>query len=149
MHFLAEKISKLKIGWNERALTEDDLYRICRRFKVSVIEEPLSTRGFYYRLAGRDFITIDSRLSGTNRLAVLFHELGHFLLHVPETGPAANFHRVGRRTRKEIEADVFALCALIPHTIIESRRIDELAADGTYPADLIAARHKIYIDHRL
>jgi hypothetical protein len=97
MRLLAEKINKLKTGWNERALTEADFYRLCRRFKVSVTEMPLSVGGFYYRVGGRDFIAVNSRLAGAEKLAVLFHELGHFLFHAPDSGATANFHRVGRR----------------------------------------------------
>lgn len=62
MRFLTEKIRHLKIGWNERELTETDFYRLCRRFKIKVVEMPLRTGGFYYRVMGRDFIAVDSRL---------------------------------------------------------------------------------------
>lgn len=143
MRFLTDKIIKLNIGWNERPLTEFDFYRLCKRFKIKVQEMPLATGGFYYRVMGRDFIAVDSRLAPAEKLAVLFHELGHFLFHTPETGATANFHGVGRRTRKEREADVFALCALIPRSWIECMPIQELIDDGGFPAEMIAARHKI------
>jgi Zn-dependent peptidase ImmA (M78 family) len=146
MHLLTDKISKLQIGWNERPLTEADFYCLCKRFDVRVIEAPLHTRGFYFRLMGRDIIAVDCRLSGAARLVVLFHELGHFLFHIPESGPAANFHNVGRRTRQEIEADIFALCALIPKKLIETSSIAELVYEGI-PGDLAAARFDIYRQH--
>jgi Zn-dependent peptidase ImmA (M78 family) len=139
MRFLTEKISNLQIEWNERELDLNDLYRLCKRFRVVVQEMPLTTGGFYYRVMGRDFIAVDSRLSGSKKLFVLFHELGHFLLHTPETGATANFHGVGRRTRKECEPDVFALCAIIPRTLIETRNARELIEDGL-PPDIVAAR---------
>ena len=109
MRFLTDKITAIRIDWNERPLTESDFYRLCKRFKINVVEMPLRTDGFYYRVMGRDFIAVDSKLAGPRKLLVLFHELGHFLFHTPETGATANFHGVGRRTRKEREADVFAL----------------------------------------
>lgn len=146
MRLLTEKISKLRIGWNERPLVEDDFYRLCEEFNVSIVETPLHTGGFYFRLLGREFIAVDCRLTGSAKLAVLFHELGHFLLHVPKSGPAANFHHVGRRTRQEIEADVFALCAVIPKTQLETRSITELIYDG-FPTEMLAARHDIYRQH--
>src|SRR5258706_2006644 len=142
MRFLTDKIKKLRIGWNERPLTESDFYRLCRRFKVKVVEMPLSTGGFYYRVMGRDFIAVDSRLAPAEKLFVLLHELGHFLFHTPESGATANFHGVGRRTRKECEADVFALCALIPKSRIESRHPQELIDDGL-TAGMIEARHAV------
>jgi Zn-dependent peptidase ImmA (M78 family) len=49
----------------------------------------------------------------------MFHEFAHFMMHAPDTGVTANFHGVGRRTKKEVEADAFALCALIPRDRIE------------------------------
>ena len=143
MRLLADKISKLHIGWNERPLTEDDFVALCRRFGVTVDEQPLRVGGFYYRAVGRDFIAIDSRLHWPEKLGVLFHELGHFLLHAPRTGPVVGFHRVGRSTRKEREADAFALCALVPRAWVESRSMNDLIDEGFTP-DTIAARYEIY-----
>ena len=148
MRLLTDKISKLNIGWNERPLTEADFYRLCKRSDVRVIEAPLHTRGFYFRLMGRDVIAVDCKLSGAAKLAVLFHELGHFLFHIPESGPAANFHNIGRRTRQEIEADIFALCAVIPKTAIETRSITEMIYEG-FPAEMVAARYEIYRQHNI
>ena len=106
----------------------------------------IATDGFYFRLKGRDFIAVKRKLSGPRKLAVMFHELAHFLFHVPESGATANFHGVGRRTRKEREADIFALCAIIPHSQIEVRSIAELAEDG-FPVEMLAARYEIYHRH--
>ncbi|MFT3746487.1 MAG: ImmA/IrrE family metallo-endopeptidase [Pyrinomonadaceae bacterium] len=114
MQFLIEKISELNFGWNERPLSEADFYKLCKRFKVAVQEMPLAVGGFYYRVMDRDFIAVDSKLPPVKKLAVLYHELGHFLFHMPASGATANFHGVGRRTRQEIEADTFALCAHSP-----------------------------------
>lgn len=130
MQLLSDKIKKLVPAWNERRLTERDFHRICRRCSITVTEMPLMTGGFYYRVKGRDFIAIDSRLSGPKRLFVMFHELAHFLLHVPDSGATANFHGVGRRTRKEREADLFALCALMPKNLLLELTAEELIEEG-------------------
>ena len=143
MKLLEEKLKSLSFGWNERPLGERDFYRLCKRFHITVTEMPLVTGGFYYRVKGRDFIAISSYLTGPKRLFVMFHELGHYLLHVPDNGVTANFHNVGRRTRKEREADLFALCALIPKTQIENAEADDLGLDPKLVAerlDLFAAR---------
>ena len=130
MRFLTDKISKLNFGWNERPLSETDLYVLCNRFGINVQEMPLTVGGFYYRVMGKDFIAVDSKLTRHQKLAVLFHELGHFLFHTPESGTThASFHAVGHRTRQETEADLFALCSLIPRSWIETRPIDELIGD--------------------
>ena len=143
MQFLIDKISRLNIGWNERPLGERDFDALCRRFRITVQEMPLSTAGFYYRLLGRDFIAIDSKLKGPQRLAVLFHEFAHFLFHTSEAGPAAGFHGVGRRTRKEIEADVFSLCAILPRSLLTTRSTDDLINEG-WPAAMIEERLSIF-----
>jgi Zn-dependent peptidase ImmA (M78 family) len=130
MQFLSDKVARLNIGWNERPLTEVDFYRICKRFKITVEEMPLRVSGFYYRVLGRDFIAIDSRLTGNERLMVLFHEFAHFLFHTPETGESANFHRIGRKTRQEKEADAFALCALVPtNSLATLEQSDQLSSE--------------------
>lgn len=144
MQIFRDKITKLGIEWNERPMTEADFYRLCKQFKVTVTEMPLRVGGFYYRVMGKDFIAIDSKLAGPQKLAVLFHELAHFLFHVPDSGVTANFHGVGRQTRKEREADVFAFCAIVPLVWIETRTSHELIEDEGFPADMIAARYKIF-----
>lgn len=143
MRFLTERISKLNTRWNEAPLTRVDFDRLCRRFNIKVQEMPLTVGGFYYRVMGRDFIAVDSRLAGPQKLAVLFHELGHFLFHTPESGATANFHGVGRRTRQENEADVFALCSIIPRCWIESRPVNDLIDDEGLPAEMVEARYEI------
>lgn len=147
MQFFREKIATLRCGWNEQPLGEADFYRLCRRFKIGVTEMPLRVGGFYYRLLGRDFIAIDSRLAGPERLLVLFHELAHFLFHVPNSGTTANFHGIGRRDRKEIEADLFALCAVIPASMIRSGNIQELIDDEGFSPETVAARIQIFDRH--
>lgn len=144
MHFISDKISKLDIGWNERPLSEVDFHRLCRRFKIGVQEMPLTVGGFYYRLMGRDYIAVDSKLPQQQKLAVLFHELGHFLFHTPESGATANFHGVGRRTRQEIEADVFSLCSIIPRAWIETRSVEELIEIEGLPAEMVKERFEIF-----
>jgi Zn-dependent peptidase ImmA (M78 family) len=142
MKFILDKLSRLNIGWNERVLTERDFERLCRRFRIRVDEMPLRPGGFYYRLLGRDYIAIDSRLTGIRKLTVQFHELAHFLLHTPESGTAANFHGL-TRTRQEREADAFALCAVMPLNLIHERSAAELIDDGI-PADLVADRLELF-----
>ena len=143
MRFLTDKISKLNFGWNERPLSETDLYVLCKRFGINVQEMPLTVGGFYYRVMGKDFIAVDSKLTKHQKLAVLFHELGHFLFHTPESGATASFHGVGRRTRQEVEADVFALCCIIPRPWMESRSIQELIDIEGIPAEMVDARGEI------
>lgn len=142
MRFLIDKLLSLRIGWNERPLTVADFQKICRRLHVTVQEMPLSIGGFYYRAMGKDCIAVDSRLPEKEKLAVMFHELGHFLFHAPETGAAASFHHVAGPTREECEADVFALCALLPKPLIERECVSDLIDEGFSP-QMIAERFAI------
>jgi Zn-dependent peptidase ImmA (M78 family) len=144
MKFLVEKISQLKINWNKRALTEGDFHRLCKKFKITVQEMPLSVSGFYYCMKRRHFIAVDSKLPPQMKLFVMFHEFAHFLMHVPDTGVTANFHGVGKKTRKENEADAFALCALVPKAWIENRTTQELLDDEGLALELLKQRTQIY-----
>jgi Zn-dependent peptidase ImmA (M78 family) len=143
MRFLVEKVAALRIGWNERPLASDDLYKLCRRFRITLQEMPLAVGGFYYRAMGKDCIAVDSRLPEKEKLAVMFHELGHFLFHAPETGATASFHHVAGLTREECEADVFALCAILPKPLIQKFSPQELVDDG-FPPKSVADRFAIF-----
>lgn len=144
MRFLIEKISRLKIGWNRKPLTESDLYQLCSKYRITIVEMPLQTGGFYYCVKGRHYIAVDSDLSPHEKLLVMFHEFAHFLMHSPDTGVTANFHGVGRRTRKEIEADIFAHCALIPVNWIEKRSAHELTDEEGISEKIVKERVSIY-----
>ena len=144
MLFFLDKISELSCQWNKEPLTQDDFYRWCRRHKVTVQEMPLRVSGFYYCLMGRHYIAIDSRLRQHKKLFVMFHEFAHYLMHSPDTGVTANFHGIGKKTRKEAEADAFALCAIIPKTWLESRSVAEIAEEDGIPEAMMKDRVQIY-----
>jgi Zn-dependent peptidase ImmA (M78 family) len=143
MQFYLDKIKSLKVGWNERPLGEEDFYRLCSRHRITIVEMPLQTNGFYYCVKGRHYIAISASVDRFRKLLVMFHEFAHFLMHVPDSSTTASFHGVGRKTRKEREADAFALCAVIPKTWIESRTVDELIEEGI-PEDMLRDRLTVY-----
>lgn len=147
MKLLVEAISRLKIDWNKRALTEADFHRLCRRHGVTVEEMPLRVSGFYYSLLGGHYIAIDSRLPAEKKLFVMFHEFAHFLLHTPDASATANFHGVGRKTRKENEADAFAICALIPQTALSPERIAQMEVDESTDRGMLKERLEIFERH--
>jgi Zn-dependent peptidase ImmA (M78 family) len=143
MHFLRKKIGQLKIGWNERPLTEADFYALCRRHRVTVAEYSMAVSGFYYCVMGGHYIAVDSKLPPKKKLLVLLHEFAHFLMHVPSTNTTANFHGMGQKTRDENEADMFALVALIPKRWLETRRPEELIEDEGVEPDWLRDRLSI------
>ncbi len=135
-----KKISILKSRWNSVALTQDDFYAFCRANKITVQEMPLRVSGFYYCLLGRHYIAVNSGLSSNKKLFVMFHEFAHYLMHAPDDGATANFHGIGKKTKKEKEADAFAICALIPRTHIANRTMQELVDDDGFSPELVKAR---------
>jgi Zn-dependent peptidase ImmA (M78 family) len=147
MQFLDKRARQLRIGWGKRSLTEDDFHRLCRRFKVSVIEMPLVSGGFYYRVKGRDYIAVDSRLSGIPKRKVLFHELAHFLFHAPESGATANFLNLGGKTKVENEADAFALCAVIPKAWFLERSMEEVLETEDITVEDMTTRLGLYLTY--
>ncbi len=148
MRFILERIRQLNIGWNERPLTEADAFALCRRFRITVEELPLRVSGFYYSVLGRHFIAVDSKLPPQQRLFVLFHEFAHFLLHAPDGGATANFHGIGKKTRKEAEADMFALVAVMPLRMLREYSVSDLVDEGFEPAH-VRERLAILEDHGL
>lgn len=149
MLFFLDQISELRCGWNKKPLSEETFHRLCKRRKITVVEMPLRTNGFYYCVKGKHYIAIDSKLKRFDKLFVMFHEFAHYLMHAPDTGTTANFHGVGKRTRKEREADAFALCALIPTKWIEERALDELHGEEGIPLAILKERREIYEMYRL
>lgn len=146
MRFFLEKIKTLNIGWNERPLTERDFYKLCRRHKIVVQEMPLQVSGFYYSMMGGHYIALDSRLPPGKKLFVMFHEFAHYLMHAPDRGATASFHGIGRKTRKESEADLFATVALIPKSWLETRTAFEIASEEGIDPETVAERFQIFKD---
>ncbi|QYO65524.1 ImmA/IrrE family metallo-endopeptidase [Leptolyngbya sp. 7M] len=144
MRFFLEKIEALGVGWNRRPLSEADFYVLCRRHKITVQEMSLRVSGFYYSMLGRHFIAIDSRLPPAKKLFVMFHEFAHFLMHAPDNGVTANFHGIGRKTRKETEADLFAAIALIPRCWLETRTAYEIVTEEGIDPELVDERFRIF-----
>lgn len=148
MQFLIDKITKLGVGWNKRPLSEDDFFLLCKRFGVVTIEEDLSKEGLYFCAHGGHYISFDKGLPDRERVFVMFHEFAHFLMHEPSTAPTAAFHGVGPKTRAETEADIFALAAVLPLSLIKCRTPQELIDEGFTP-DMVRARFELYDTRRI
>ena len=88
---------------------------------------PLTTNGFYYCVKGRHFIAIRQQPPAVKKLLVMFHEFAHFLMHSPDTNTTASFHGLGKKTRKEREADTFTLSTLVPKSVDRRREMSELS----------------------
>lgn len=114
-------------GFGERKLTTEDFERTCEREGVTVERSRLrdGLRGFYYRLQDRPHINLDSRLKGTEKLFVEFHELAHYFLHTGQRSLFQHGIEAGEATYTpeqewaELEATSAAVTALNPAFPIE------------------------------
>ncbi|MFV0388420.1 MAG: ImmA/IrrE family metallo-endopeptidase [Pyrinomonadaceae bacterium] len=105
-------------GFGTRSLTEEDFHRICADFEIEVIYERVK-RPFYMRLMDQEFIVLNRRSRGLRNLFDSFHELAHALEHGGKSHEVALFRGLVK-SKEEVEADTFALLAIIPESALES-----------------------------
>jgi Zn-dependent peptidase ImmA (M78 family) len=139
-----DKFAELKCGWNERPLTDEDFFRLCKKFRIAVKAMPLRRRGYYSRVKGKHHIAISDRLSEFQAAFVRFHELGHFLMHAEAHGQTTKFSGKCEGAREETEADAFAYCAMLPLELLRSIEPEILVGDHGYPPGFLMERLKVY-----
>jgi Zn-dependent peptidase ImmA (M78 family) len=144
MQSFFHKIAELKCGWNEQPLDEAKFHKICRKHKIRVKLLPLTVHGFYSCTGGKHYIAVDSRLPELQKLFVMFHEFGHFLMHSPSTDFIENYCGSKRKSRDEQEADAFAYCALLPLSVLKNHDPEELLGDDGVPTAFLMERLRIY-----
>lgn len=140
MSYILSQILKKKVPeWNDEVLTEASFYRICERLRVGIVETDTRASGEYTVHAGRPIIILSSRIKQQMRAWVMFHELGHHLLHYPAT------HRFSKSifSRIDRESNFFAAIALMPTRIITGKSKAEIRADFAYPQEIIEIRYEI------
>jgi Zn-dependent peptidase ImmA (M78 family) len=143
MILLAHVFKKLIKEWNKRPLTEKDFFKLCKKFKVLVIEDGSNNmvgRGMYMVIEGIPTIFINSRLTGLERLWTMFHELGHHLLHTPETC----FFSDSIHHKDQHEANIFAAIALIPENVARQRPLWNLYDLDEFAARLFEIRLEVF-----
>lgn len=140
MKFAIERFEALRIGWNKRPLTERELHRLARRTRVSIKEMPLRVHGFYMQMRGVSFICINSRLNQRLRLKVAFHELAHHLLHNGQP----HFYQIDPSMKEECEAEVFALCAMIPLRMFRKNSLQDLHDIEGFTWEMLRQRKEIF-----
>ncbi|HUF04354.1 MAG TPA: ImmA/IrrE family metallo-endopeptidase [Aridibacter sp.] len=121
-----------EFGLGERRLTTGDFYDICEAEGVEVISHP-GEASWYMEVKSRPFIVLSDSRKGIEKEFVMFHELGHYFLH------AGNADRPMRDSlgpsKKEFEANAFALLALLPLADIEAIAEEDIE-DGYHTAAL-------------
>jgi len=148
---------------NVRPLTEADFYAMTDRLGIKVHMMPLEVNGYYlpYRkqvkrgpLKGKvemePHIHINQALTGYYWLETAYHELVHYLLHLPLYAGDAQFSRLLSKTRcrilskQEHEARSLALIALIPSCLLTDWDLLSEYAD-----EMIERRVRVWKDYRI
>ncbi len=147
MSFILSQLIKKKLPeWNERVLTDDDLYDFCQRGNVRIVESDLfKHKGEYSIRKNVNFILLQKNLKQSEKLWVGFHELGHHLLHYP----VPHYFSKGLCRKMDKEANFFAAIALLPTNIIKKRTFVEILEDYNYPKGLIIIRKEIYDSYKI
>jgi Zn-dependent peptidase ImmA (M78 family) len=125
--------------WNQRVLTTDDFDALCELEDVTVEEAETGFPGLYTRKEGRPIITISPLVLPRARGWVLWHEMGHVLLHDPACG--FMYLSAGKLER---QADLIAACALIPRPLLENSSLWEIHEEYRYPIELCELRQRFY-----
>lgn len=92
----------------------NDPYIIAKELGITVLvlELPERTYGLFKRVLGRKYVLVNDSLPEGIQRFIVAHELGHYIMH-----PGYSYYRMEHRgyyasTRKEEEADKFALLLL-------------------------------------
>lgn len=145
MNLAIKKFISLRIGWNKKPISEKRLNSLAGRLKVKIQEMPLRVPGFYMTMRGKSFIAVDERLDERLKLKIKFHEIAHHILH---TGKP-HFYLLDPTMREECEAEVFALCCLIPLTWVKKKTLCELVEDDYFDLETIQKRKEIYEAYKI
>jgi Zn-dependent peptidase ImmA (M78 family) len=130
--------------WNVRVLTQDDFDYYCDRAGIIVSETQLEQPGWYVCSHGQPQIFLNDQLRGPERLFVGFHELAHHWLHPPGVRMFYGWAR-----DLEIEADIVAVCCLIPKTVLTHYWPSEIAEIYGYPHDLVGLRCEVFDRYKI
>jgi Zn-dependent peptidase ImmA (M78 family) len=121
MKHILNRLERYGIG--TRTMTEEDFYTICEAEGIDVILSP-EKFSFYFTMLGQSFIVLPKRRRGLKLLFAMYHELGHYFMHVGNE-PDAAF--LDGHHRDELEADAIALVSIVP----KSRLKDMAWLDGS------------------
>ena len=127
-------------AWNLKIFTESDALEFCELHNIifretDLIEDPGEYR--YYRETS--FIFLNLFIKFNYRAWVIWHEIGHFIMHPTTT---AKFADAVTRRRVEQQANIFAGVALMPDFLIRQKTLFELKEEFNYPLPLILLRKK-------
>lgn len=147
MAFILSQIIKKKLPeWNAKIFNEEDIYQMSDKMRLPIIENKIAkAKGEYLIIDDNPMIILKPKLKTGDRIWVLFHEFGHHLLHYPVPHKFSK----GLQRRMDREANFFAVIALIPTPLVESKTLGEIMEEYGYPKDLILIRKEIYEAYKI
>lgn len=139
-YILSNLVKKKVVGWNKRVFSEEDARNICRELGVQIVVDNIDARGEYIVYKKISFIILKKSLNNHWRAWVLWHELGHHLLHYP----GHYLFNQGSTRKADFEANYIASIALIPTFLVKTKTLSEIIEEYNYPKKLIETRKLIY-----
>lgn len=118
---------------NEQVITPERIFEVFESLKVECAEIPLSRNGYYAVSDGANYVFLKRAMTALLLHETLAHECVHLLVHYP-----AAF----LLSKHELEAEAFALVAMIPRTDLPRlNRIKHQLDDESY--ELLKRRNKV------
>jgi Zn-dependent peptidase ImmA (M78 family) len=133
-----------------RAATEDDFFEYCAFSTIDVVFTPFLSIGMYVKYNGSDFIFLNDKLHGWLLRYVMFHELAHYMFHMPSQAKyGAEFFSLHSKEKNHIEAEIVAALLLLPMSELhEILQLPEIAQDD-HMKELIVVRLEIANKYRI
>jgi Zn-dependent peptidase ImmA (M78 family) len=142
MNLTLTKIKEAFPQFNKKPITERDFWRVCKKRKIIVREMPLLVNGYYERKKSKDYILINSGLSGSAWLHTALHELAHQMFHIPGDADAYVLYRKkcgDDKDPRERFADAFALIGMLPFPDLVKLAHEDIV-DDSYLMNICKAR---------
>jgi hypothetical protein len=133
-----------------RAGTEKDAFEFCERYRIHVEFQPDFPAGVWVKAGDDHFFLINSLLRGWLLTYVLFHEIGHYLFHVPtQSNFAVEFCDPHIKRKNHLEAEQTAALILLP--TVEVENIYQLGAEHEFREleNLLKVRADLKKEHNI
>lgn len=140
MNHIYLTMQKYVPAFNRKVLTEDDGYLFCEKHNISVLEsEHIDGEGMFIVYKGHSFIFLSKFLKQSHRAFVLWHEIGHAILHYPL--PCGFSFQAKRKIEKE--AEIVACMSIVPLPLLVYK-LHELHEEYGIPIEVILRRKEIF-----